>query len=323
MTRKKDTDPATPTQAADIIPAQHGLDAIKARIDKMRQQSPVREPGEPAGRGPLPAQQETALAPATPAPPPSPPKPAELEQCSLPGVPSAPKGKAPMGNQLARTPLFAPITRGRRQVINKAKLPSPDGITLWYFGQQLDTGDQDVYLTALMLAKEMKPDTPIVINRAGFLKLMGRNVDGRTYKWLMQSFERIATGVLFYDIPEERGSTPLVGPLRYNKETGDYYFTIPKESLRSFGFNQFGYVDMEQRRQIEVGLGKWLQCYAVSHAKGEHRVSVENLQDWSGITGRTRQFRATLQKALADLVKAGVIKSWEFYGHDKKVKWIR
>jgi len=49
MTRKKDTDPVTPTQAVDIIPAGpgHGLDAIKARIDKMRQQNPVREPGGP------------------------------------------------------------------------------------------------------------------------------------------------------------------------------------------------------------------------------------------------------------------------------------
>ena len=323
MTRKKDTDPATPTQAADILPAGHGLDAIKARIDKMRQQSPVREPGEPAGRGPLPARQEAAPAPATPAPPPSPPKPAELEQCTLPGVPAAPKGKAPMGNQLARTPLFAPIKRGRRQVIDKAKLPSPDGIALWYFGRQLDTGDQDIYLTALMLAKDIEPDTQIIINRAEFLKLTGRKADGRTYHWLMQSFERISTGRLFYDTPEEQGSTPLVGPLRYNKETYNYYFTIPRESLRAFGFNQFGYVDMEQRRQIEVGLAKWLQCYAVSHAKGEHRVSVENLQDWSGFTGRTRQFRGNLQEALADLVRVGVLQSWEFYEREKKVKWIR
>jgi hypothetical protein len=112
MTRKKDTDPATPTQAADIIPAGHGLDAIKTRIGKMRQQSPVREPGKPVGRGPLLARPEPAPTQATPPPL----KPAELEQCTLPGVPAAPKGKAPIGNQLARTPLFAPIKRGRRKI---------------------------------------------------------------------------------------------------------------------------------------------------------------------------------------------------------------
>ena len=228
-----------------------------------------------------------------------------------------------MGNQLARTPLFAPITRGRRQVIDKAKLPSRDDIALWYFGRQLDTGDQDVYLTALMLAKGIEPDTPIVINRAEFLKLTGRKADGRTYQWLMQSFERISTGRLFYDTPEERGSTPLIGPLRYNKETREYYFTVPKESLRAFGFEQFGYVDMERRRHLGVGLAKWLQCYAVSHAKGEHRVSVEHLQYSSGVTGRTRQFRATLQEALADLVKTGILQSWELYERETKVKWIR
>lgn len=321
MIRTKDTDPAAPPQAADIIPAGPGLAAIKARIDKMRQQNPVREPGELIGRGPLSARPEPA--PATPSPPNPTSRPIKLEQCTLPGVPCTPKGTAPMGNQLARTPLFAPITRGRRQVIDKAKLPSPDGIAIWYFGRQLDTGDQDVYLTALMLAKGMGPDTPIVINRAEFIKLTGRKADGRTYQWLMQSFERISTGRLFYDTPEERCSTPLIGPLRYNKETHDYYFTMPKESLRAFGFNQFGYVDMERRRHIEVGLGKWLQCYAVSHAKGEHRVSIENLQFLTGVTGRTRQFRATLQEALADLVKVGVLRSWELYEHGRKIKWIR
>lgn len=51
-----------------------------------------------------------------------------------------------------------------------------------------------------------------------------------------------------------------------------------KDSLRAFGFNQFGFVDMKQRCQIGIGLAKWLQCYAVSHAKGEHRISVQNLK---------------------------------------------
>ena len=318
MTKKTDNEQSQPVQEPTTASlAGKGMDALKERIERMRKNSPLREPGELAGRGPLPPRPMQAPVAQTPT------QPQDLEQCTLPGVPKTPTGTAPMGNQLARTPLFAPIKRGRRQVIDKAKLPSPDGIDLWYFGRQLDTGDQDIYLTALMLAKGKEPDEPIVINRAELLKLTGRKADGRTYQWLMQSFERISTGRLFYDTPEERGSTPLVGPLRYKKETGEYYFTIPKDSLRAFGFNQFGFVDMKQRCQIGIGLAKWLQCYAVSHAKGEHRVSVQNLQDWSGFTGRTRQFRANLQEALADLVRVAALESWEFYEEDKKVKWIR
>lgn len=249
----------------------------------------------------------------------------EPEQHTLPGVPMTPKGTAPMGNELARTPLFAPIKRGRRQIHDKTRLPSPEGILLWYFGKQLDVGDQDTYLTALMLAKGLTPDAPVRINRAEFLRLMGRKADGRTYKWLEQSFDRVATGRLYYDTPEERGSTPLLGPLRYDKEAEEFFFTIPKESLRAFGFQAFGYVDMEKRRQIanKAELAKWVQCYAVSHEKGDHRITVANLKSWSGFEGRTRQFRANLIEALDELVRVGVLNAWVFYEDGKKVKWTR
>jgi len=249
----------------------------------------------------------------------------EPEQHTLPGVPVTPKGTAPMGNELARTPLFAPIKRGRRQIHDKTRLPSPEGISLWYFGKQLDVGDQDTYLTALMLAKGLVPDAPVRINRAEFLRLMGRKADGRTYKWLEQSFDRVATGRLYYDTPEERGSTPLLGPLRYDKEVEEFFFTIPKESLRAFGFQAFGYVDMEKRRQIahKTELAKWVQCYAVSHEQGEHRITVATLKAWSGYEGRIRDFRTYLATALAELVRVGVLDAWEFYEDGKKVKWIR
>jgi hypothetical protein len=247
------------------------------------------------------------------------------EQATLPGVPVTPKETAPMGNELARTPLFAPIKRGRRKILDKARLPSPKGISLFYFGKQLDVGDQDTYLNALMMAKGLPPDTRIKVNRTEFLRLMGRQKSGAAFKWLEDSFDRIATGRLYYDTPEERGSTPLLGPLRYDKETEDYYFTIPAESLRAFGIRAFGYVDMEKRKQIasKAELAKWLQCYAASHAKGEHRVSVANLKTWCGHEGRARDFRAYLSIALAELVRVGVLASWELYENNTKVKWSR
>lgn len=247
----------------------------------------------------------------------------EPQQHTLPGVPVTPNGTAPMGNELARTPLFASITRGRRKILDMARLSSPEGISLWYFGKQLDVGDQDTYLAALMLAKGVPPDMPVKVNRTEFLRLMGRKKGGSGFKWLEESFNRVATGRLFYDTPEKKGSTPLLGPLEYDKETEEYFFTVPEKSLRAFGFQAFGYVDMEKRRMIGVGLAKWLQCYAVSHKKGEHRVTVANLKTWCGVEGRTRQFRANLIEALDELVRVGVLESWEFNEDEKKVKWTR
>jgi len=45
---------------------------------------------------------------------------------------------------------------------------------------------------------------------------------------------RVSTGQIFYNTPEEKGSTPLLGPLRYDKATEDYYFTIPALSTLEF-----------------------------------------------------------------------------------------
>lgn len=281
----------------------------KASLDRAREKSQAVQEAEKM-RSPLKPPQAQSL---------------PLEQGVLPGVPFTPPGTSPMSNQLAKTPVFAPIRRGRRAVHDKSKLPAPSGYALWYSGKQLDVGDQDTYLTAIMLAKGLASDTPVVIERAEFLKLMGRKKSGAAYKWLKESFDRVASGRIYYDTPEIEGSTPLLGPLLYNKNTERYYFTVPSAALRVFGFQDFGYVDMEKRLKIsnKAELAKWLQCYAVSNAKGEHRASLDNLQAWSGYEGRARDFRGYLAEALKELKKVGVIASFEFYERRKKVMWNR
>ena len=323
MTRKKDTDPDAPKQVADLIPA-GGLSATMARIEQMRKISPLREPGDPAGRGPLPPRSMPVSTP-----PIAEQQPRELELLSsVPEtVPVTPKDTSPISNELARTPLFAPIQRGRRLMHDKKKLPSPEGINIWYSGKQLDMGDEDTYLVALMLARGQKPDKPIKINRAEFLRLMGKKKSGAAFKWLEDSFDRISSGRLYYNYAniDMRVSVPLLGPLVYSD--GEYFFTIPKESLRTFDSNRYGHVDWEKRRKIGISLAKWIQGYALSHAKGEHKISVANLRAWSTVEtenlGRERQFRAKLKESLAELVKTDILKSWEMYDRDTKIKWIR
>lgn len=283
--------------------------AWKENLDRAREKSQAAQEAEKR-RAPLKPPQEQS---------------SPLEQGVLPGVPWTPPGTSPMSNQLAKTPVFAPIRRGRRAVHDKSKLPAPTGYALWYSGKQLDVGDQDTYLTAIMLAKGLPHDKPVIIERAEFLKLMGRKPGGSSYKWLQESFDRVSSGRIYYDTPEKVGNTPLIGPLEYDKTTEKFFFTVPAAALRVFGFQDFGYVDMEKRRMIsnKAELAKWLQCYAVSNGKGEHRASLDNLQNWSGYEGRARDFRGYLAEALKELKKVGVIGSWELYERKKKVKWTR
>lgn len=250
----------------------------------------------------------------------------KLKQGVLPGVPFTPKDTAPMSNHLARSPLFAPIKRGRRAMHDKTRLPSPEGCSIHFTGKQLDMADQDVFLVALQLARGQEPDKSIIINRSDFLKLCGfKSIGKSSYDWLRSSFKRLSKGSIDIETDRIDASLPLMGPLIYDKISMNWTFSIPKETLSLFITQEYGYIELEKRRMLvkQVDLAKWLQSYIVSHAAGEHKASVELLKKLSGYEGRLRDFRNYLESALSELVRVRVLKEWSFYERKKKVKLIR
>ena len=253
----------------------------------------------------------------------------KLEQAWLPGVevPRTPDGTAPMNNHLARTNLFSPIRVGARAMLDNVTLAGPEGVVVRFSGKRLDMADQDVFLHALNLAAGVGPRQKVKINRASFLKAIGRGTGNKQYEWLSEAFFRLAVGRVEIETDRYRASYPLLGALLYDKEEGEYYFTIPEESFYLFTGKEYGYVSAAKRFMLEqqVDLAKWLQAYACSHRKGEHRVSVVNLHTWSGHKGRMRDFaRLGLPKALDELVRVGELKEWSYADAGKTiVRWER
>lgn len=256
-------------------------------------------------------------------------------QMTLPGVsvPRTPGETAPMSNYLARTSLFAPIRKGRRVMHDKQMLHSPEGIDVLYTGKQLDMADQDVYLTALRLAGGIKAGDRILINRAAFLRMLGykHNPGARDYKWLEESFYRISTGRVIIKAKHIEANLPLMGALLTDTRSGDYYFTIPRETYALWAKNLYSYIDLEKRHALErnVPLSKWLQSYAQSHAPGTHTISMDLLHLWCGYGGRLRDFRDSLTGALDELTRVGILTSWSVQergkGRQKKImiSWVR
>nr|WP_311528570.1 plasmid replication initiator TrfA [uncultured Ralstonia sp.] len=101
-------------------------------------------------------------------------------------------------NYIARTPLFAPIQRGRRKMHDDAVLPSPEGCEVRFTGKQLDMADQDVFMLALKYAQGVDLNQPVRCDRAEFLRDLGwkpgkNGAFGTSaYAWLDQSFKRLA-----------------------------------------------------------------------------------------------------------------------------------
>lgn len=254
------------------------------------------------------------------------------------GIPLLPEGAAPINNHLARSSLFSPIKRGKRTMHKGAVLASQGGVTLKYHGEQLDMSDQNVLLHAYRLAAGKTPEddeysvksTPgnpdlavrtkesknaqVLINRAKFLEAIHMVKSGPNYKWLHQSLIRLASCLVEVDTDRFTATFKFIGPPQLDKETGAYFFHIPKSSFAFFYDQAFGYVNLDRRFTLEVrpDLASWIQSFAVTHTKDrEHRFSLGHIQELCGQTREPRKFRAAFKEAIRELVKKGEFENAE------------
>ena len=250
-----------------------------------------------------------------------------VEQLDLPGVvPKTPGQTAPYSNDLARTSLFSPRQRKKRRILNEVELASPGGISVRYTGPELDMSDQDVLLQAMRMAGDIPPNTPIEINRADFLRQLGRkSLSNGQYAWLEDSFFRLSKGHVIIESEKLKLGFPLLGSLELNKDTNVYIYTIPEKTLQMFAGKKFSYVDMQMRRQLtqRIDLAKWIQSYAVSHRVGIHRVEVARLKELCGYKERLHKFRESLTIALDEWKRIEFFTHWLYYNNQTMVEWHR
>lgn len=235
-------------------------------------------------------------------------------------------------NYLARTPLFAPIQRGRRKMHDQALLASPEGVEVRFTGKQLDMADQDVFMLALKWAQGVDLNAPVRCDRAEFLKALGWTASGKSgsfgksaYDWLDQSFQRLASGTLSIKTKRYKAHLSLISDWTEDGETKVWEFTVGGKIKALFQNREYAFIDLAKRQQImhRVDLAKWLQSYAASHEAGQHRISVAKLKAWCGYTSPTRKFLEPLSEALDELKRVNVIDQVAFYRDHEMVKWVR
>jgi hypothetical protein len=89
-----------------------------------------------------------------------------------------------MPNHLARSSLFAPIARGTNVIYNGTQLESRKDAIIHCWGPQLDEGMADVWMHAMHLAAKHPLGDLVVIQRAKFLREIGRHTGKCEYDWL-------------------------------------------------------------------------------------------------------------------------------------------
>jgi hypothetical protein len=86
-----------------------------------------------------------------------------------------------MPNSIARSSLFAPIARGKPVHHKQVVLVSRSDAVITYTGYQLDEAKADAWMQLMYEARCVPLGRPVTINRAAFLRAIGRrDVDGTT-----------------------------------------------------------------------------------------------------------------------------------------------
>lgn len=240
-------------------------------------------------------------------------------QMFLPGLEEAMRA---MPNHIARSSLFAPVARGRKKYHDETPIVTRADVIMTYTGAQLDEAQSDVWMQLVFLARNTPLGEPVEINRASFLTAIGRKVGGYQYKWLHQAIKAFTKATIIIVAKRSDGSSKyhightkafhMLSDFDYNENTETYTFTIDPRWKALFGGQEYALIDWEKRLQIGQGqdLAKALQRLFATSNESPQRYDLNWLKDKMQYTGRQRDFKIALDKALGELKRLEIVTVW-------------
>lgn len=114
-----------------------------------------------------------------------------------------------MPNHIARSSLFAPVARGRKRMHDGSVLPSRGDAEIRFSGKQLDEAQADVWMQAMKEAQRQPLGETVTINRAEFLRQIGRSESGQNYKWLHRTMQDLSFAMLVIEVTKADGKPKL------------------------------------------------------------------------------------------------------------------
>lgn len=223
-------------------------------------------------------------------------------------------------NHLNRSSFIAPIARGRRQFHRQAVMVTRRDCVLEYTGEQLDEADGDLIMALIAFAQLSQLGTPVPLNRKELLRKIKSGCIGSTqYDWLYRSMKRLREGVLFLEARKPDGSTRytvgkmesfnVLKDLSYDGDSETYTYTLDPRWVVMFGNREYSLVDWDKRMQIGRGLdmAKTLQRLLATSSNPIQRYALDGLKAQMEYTGRMRDFRDALMRAVAELERLEII----------------
>lgn len=224
-----------------------------------------------------------------------------------------------MPNHLNRSSLIAPIARGRRKFHRQAVMVTRRDCVLEYTGEQLDEADGDIIMALIFFAQPLALGTSVPLNRAQLLRKIKRSTGKHDYAWLHRRIKALTEATLFLEAKKRDGSTRysigrmvafhIISGLAYDDELETYNYTLDPRWVQMFGNREYSLIDWEKRMQIGRGqdMAKTLQRLVATSADQVQRYALEWLKAKMEYSGRMRDFRNAISRAVRELERLEII----------------
>lgn len=222
-------------------------------------------------------------------------------------------------NHLNRSSLIAPIARGRRKFHRQAAMVTRKDCVLEYTGEQLDEADGDLIMALIAFAQPFPLGAPVPLNRAELLRKIKRSTGKHDYEWLHRRIKALTEATLFLEAKKPDGSTRysigktvsfrIIAAFSYDDDAEAYSYSLDPRWVQAFGNREYSLIDWDKRMQIGRGqdMAKTLQRLLATSADSVQRYALDWLKGKMEYSGRMRDFRDALARAVRELERLEII----------------
>jgi len=223
-----------------------------------------------------------------------------------------------MPNHLARSSLFAPVARGPKRIHKGTVLVSRIDATITYWDEQLDESQADVWMQAMHAALAKPLGEPVRLNRAEFLRMLGRHTGQYEYAWLHRSMRALTFAMLVVETTSQGQPKLHVGKTRalhlvdgydYDDTAQAYTLRIDPRWRDMYSNREFALIDWVKRRRFAVhqDMAKALQRLIATSRDCTQRHDLTWLKLKLEYGGRMRDFVVALKRAMRELERLEII----------------
>ena len=242
-----------------------------------------------------------------------------------------------MPSHIARSSLFAPVARGRKKMHDGTILVSRSDAVIKFKGKQLDESQADVWLQVMYEATKQPLGEPLVINRAEFLKAIGRATSGQNYQWFHRTMEDLAFAMLVIEVTKDGNPKLVIGKTRaihliecfdYVDEREDYTLRVDPRWHKMYGNREFALIDWDKRMQFgkHQDMAKALQRLIASSSDPIQYFPLEWLKGKLEYRSPIRKFREALKVSLNELERLEIVAKWKIgqntKGKEQLTAWL-